>query len=126
MTRRTPTPPAPRSSRGYLIFMIVFTLVATGTWLTINKENIQEYRETYERREQARQKIIETRATISNLNRQQQSLNYNGHESRKQIRERLQMHHLGEQVVYFEHESDKKQTSTTLQTANDPNANTIQ
>ncbi len=126
MTRRTPPPPPHRSSRGSLIFMVIFTLAATGIWLTINKENIQEYRETYERREQARQKIIETRATISNLHRQQQSLNYNGHESRKQIRERLQMHHLGEQVVYFEHESDKKQTTTTLPAAQDQNSNTTQ
>lgn len=126
MNRRNTSPPPPPSSRGYLIFMVIFTLAATGIWLAINKDNIQEYTETYERREQARQRIIETRATISNLNRQQQSLNYNGHESRKQIRERLQMHHLGEQVVYFEHETDKKQTTPTLQTTERNNPNSIQ
>jgi hypothetical protein len=93
--------------------MVIFTLGAVGIWLYINRDNIREFSETYHSREQAREKIAETREIISKLKRQQQSLNYNGLESDKQIRERLQMHLRGEQVVYFENEPT---TTGTLQT----------
>lgn len=106
------TPPKARSIQGYLAFILVFTVGAIGLWLYINRENIKEYRETYHSRQQAREKIAETRELITRLKRQQQSLNYNGLESRKQMRERLQMHLPGEQVIYFENEQPTTATTT--------------
>lgn len=101
---------APSSSRGYLAGAIIFTLMALGAFLYINRQNIREFSDTYKSREQAKEKIAQTKQLIAKLNRQQQSLDYNGLESRKQMRERLQMHLPGEQVFIF---VDENQTSST-------------
>lgn len=122
MNPKSKTPP-PRSGsiQGYLAFILLFTVGAVGLWLYINRENIKEYRETYQSRQEAREKIAETRDLITRLKRQQQSLNYNGLESRKQMRERLQMHLPGEQVVYFENEQSTTATSPAAAGASDKN-----
>ena len=114
-------PPAQStSSRGYFALMFLFTVAVVSVWLYINRDNIREYSETHQSREQARQKIAETKELIAALKRQQQSLNYNGLESKKQMRERLQMHLPGEQVVYFEKESTTTNTRHTTRPAAAP------
>lgn len=115
MQKRTPiASPSPRA-RGYLLFTIIFTIGAVGIWFLINQENLHEYSETYRNRENARIEIAKTKQRIALLKRQQQSLTYNGVESEKQIRERLQMHMPGEKVVFFEEENatspSEKQTT---------------
>ena len=109
---RKPSLPKPRSSRGYIVFAFIFTFAAIAAWLSLNRDNIAEFRETYKSREAAREKIVQTKELITKLKRQQQSLNSNGLESLKQIRERLGMHLPGEQVVFFETESITSGTST--------------
>jgi len=105
MRPRQPTPPPrPKSVRSYFVLAIIFTLTAVGIWLYINQDNIREFSETYKSREQAREKIAQTKQLITKLTRRQQSLNLNGLESKKQMRERLQLHLRGEQVIYFDKE----------------------
>jgi cell division protein FtsB len=89
--------------------------MAFGIWFLINRENIHEFTDTYKNREQAQLNIAQTRQRIAQLKRQQQSLAYNGVETEKQIRERLQMHKLGEQVVFFTKE-ETTSTTTTVDT----------
>lgn len=110
-------PPKPPSSRAYFVLAFIFTMAAVGAWLAINRDNIREFSDTYKSREAAREKIVETKNLITRLKRQQQSLNYNGLESQKQMRERLQMHLPGEQVVFFETESPTTGSTTTQSTS---------
>lgn len=105
-------PPRPPSSRGYIVLAFIFTVAAVSAWLAINRDNIREFSDTYKSREKAREKIVDTQNLITRLKRQQQSLNYNGLESQKQMRERLQLHLPGEQVVFFETESPTKGSAT--------------
>lgn len=110
------SPPPPPRSRGYIVGGIIFTVSAFGVWFLINRDNIQEFTQTYKNREQAQLSITQTKQRIAQLMRQQQSLAYNGVETEKQIRERLQMHRLGEQVVFF----TKEQTTGTTTTNTAP------
>ena len=112
-TRQPPQPPKRISLRRYLFFATVFTVGAVGFSLYINRETILELQKTYKSREEARRKIEDTKQLITRLTRQQQSLSLNGIESQKQMRERLQMHLPGEQVIYFEKEPVTTATQST-------------
>ncbi len=105
----------PSNSRGYIVAGIIFTITAFGVWFLINRENVREFTDTYKSREEAQLAITQAKQRIGQLKRQEQSLAYNGVETEKQIRERLKMHKLGEQVIFFEKE-DPKTTHTAQPT----------
>lgn len=107
---------SPQSTRGYIVTGIIFTVVAFGFWFLLNRQNIEEFTRTYKNREEAQIAITQIRQRIAQLKRQQQSLAYNGVETEKQIRERLQMHRPGEHVVFFTKEQTTA-TSTTIDSA---------
>ncbi len=117
MQKRYQHNPAPPKSRGYFLFAVVFTLVAAGLWFVINRENLHEFSETHRNREKAQLEIAKTKQRIAQLRRQQQSLMFNGVESEKQIRERLQMHRPGEKVMLFENESKTSPAVPMLETS---------
>ena len=112
MKPRTQTPP-PDVSHPKLGFIgaIIFTIAAVACWIYLNRDNIQEYRQTLAQRETARETIEKTKERNSLLKRRQQSLSMNGDEGEKQIRERLHMHKRGEKVIYFVN-PDKTSTAT--------------
>lgn len=113
MQKRNNIASPPSKPRGYFVFALIFTIGAIGLWYLINRGNLHEFSETYRNRENARIEIAKTKKRLALLKRRQQSLAFNGVESEKQIRERLQMHMPGEKVVFFEEESS---TSTSVQT----------
>lgn len=117
---RKQTPPPPHSTRSYIVTGIIFTVIAFGFWFHLNRQNIQEFTETYKNREEAQLAITQTKQRIAQLKRQQQSLAYNGFETEKQIRERLQLHRPGEHVVFF----TKEQTTATTTTGHSATATT--
>jgi hypothetical protein len=84
-----------------IVWAVIFTIAAVGVWVFLNRSNIQEYMETQRKRDAARESIATIKSRISLLKRQQQSLEFNGMEGEKQIRERLQMHKQGEKVMFF-------------------------
>ncbi len=99
-------PPKGSGARSYFVLAVLFTLAAGAVWFSINRENIREYTETYKNREAEIAEISDLKQRISQLKRKQQSLAFNGVESEKQIRERLQMHKPGERVIYLEDEGE--------------------
>lgn len=107
-------------SRGYIVGGVIFTAIAFGVWFLINRDNIQEFTDTYKNREQAQLQIKQTKQRIAQLKRQQQSLAYNGVETEKQIRERLHLHKLGEQVVFFTKEENNTTSSAPATTTPAP------
>lgn len=98
--------------RSYIVAAVLFTLAAGAAWFSINQQNIQEYREAHKNRETEMAEIAELKQHIGELKRKQQSLLYNGMESEKQIRERLQMHKPGEKVVFFVEQGESSTTPT--------------
>ena len=122
MRRKPPVERQTTGASGYVILGIVFTLVACGIWVYVNRANIQEYSTAYRSREQAKTKIAETQKRISQLKRQQQSLDANGVESVKRIRERLNLHFMGEKVYFFVDED----STTTARSARPTTATAVQ
>jgi hypothetical protein len=84
--------------------------VAVAAWVLINVQNLQEFMDTYGKREQEREQIDVLKQKIKRLKRQQQSLAYNGIESEKQVRERMNLHLPGEQVLFLKQEEEPTQS----------------
>jgi hypothetical protein len=97
---------------------MLFALVAVSAWVLINLQNLQEFLDTYQKREQEREQIDLLKQKIKRLKRQQQSLAYNGIETEKQVRERMNLHLPGEQVLYLKQEEDPKAAATNDTQAN--------
>lgn len=120
MKARSQTPP-PDVSHPKLGFVgaIIFTIAAVAIWLYVNRDSIQQYRQTLQQREAARENIEKTKERNSLLKRKQQSLSMNGDEGEKQIRERLHMHKRGEKVIYFVNPDSEKAATTGTVTLDD-------
>lgn len=102
--RNTQTRAASSGSRLSVFKALLFSLAAVGIWVFVNIDNLQEFIDTYQKREQEREQIEVLKQRIAKLKRQQQSLAYNGVESEKQIRERMGLHLPGEQVLFLKEE----------------------
>jgi hypothetical protein len=102
--RRTKKRAAASGSRLHLFRGLLFTLVAVAAWVLINVQNLQEFMDTYQKREAEREQIDVLKQKIKRLKRQQQSLAYNGIESERQVRERMNLHLPGEEVLYLKDE----------------------
>lgn len=100
------------SARTSIIAAVLFTLAAGAIWFGVNRDNVQEYMETYKNREAEIAEIKNLKQRINQLKRKQQSLAFNGAESEKQIRERLLMHKRGERVIFLVEEGNESPTST--------------
>lgn len=111
--------PSKPKTRFHFITLIILTIVPVAIWLSINKENIHEAQETWRKRQEEKAAIEELEQEIKLLKKQQQSLTYNGVESLKHIRERLQMKFPGEKVLYFQDaDSVSSQTLKSTETQN--------
>ncbi|MGI8908312.1 MAG: hypothetical protein ACR2IE_17710 [Candidatus Sumerlaeaceae bacterium] len=118
--RRTKNRAAASGSRLHLFGGLVFTLVAVSAWLLINVQNLQEFLDTYKQREEERAQIDVLKQKIKRLKRQQQSLAFNGIESQKQVRERMNLHMPGEQVLYLKNEEEPKAEQAKAVQPNNP------
>ncbi len=102
--RRTQSRAATSGSRLSIFKGLLFALIAVGAWVFVNVDNLQEFIDTYQKREAEREQIEALNQRIRKLKRQQQSLAFNGVESDKQIRERMGLHLPGEQVLFLKEE----------------------
>lgn len=116
--RRTQKRAAASGSRLHIFRALLFSLVAVSAWLLINVQNLQEFIVTYNARELEREQIDVLKQKIKQLKRRQQSLAYNGIETEKQMRERMNLHLPGEQVLFLKQEEDPKAAQGTLPQAN--------
>jgi len=123
--KTTPPPPRTTGLKMYLFLLFLFTLGASGVFIFINRDNMQEYLQTQKKRDAARTEIAQMQERIALLRRKQQSLELNGVEADKQFRERLNLHKLGEQVVFFE-EEESQSTATENNGAIRPTTTTRQ
>lgn len=111
--RRTQKRAAASGSRLHIFRGLLFSLVAVSAWVLINVHNLQEFIVTYNAREDERQQIDVLKQKIKQLKRQQQSLAYNGIETEKQVRERMNLHLPGEQVLFLKQEEDPTAAQAT-------------
>jgi hypothetical protein len=95
------------SNRFFLFKGLVFTMLAITVWLLINARNLQEFLDTYYKRNREAEKIAELRERIRTLENQQRGLRANGFEAEKQVRERFGFHLPGEKVIHLVPESEK-------------------
>lgn len=82
-------------------------MLAVTFWLLINARNLQEFLNTYYKRNREAEKIAELRERIRTLENQQRGLRANGFEAEKQVRERFLYHLPGEKVIHLVPESEK-------------------
>ena len=95
------------SRKRFIIFKgLAFFAVALSAWLIINVRNIQEYIHTYEQRDRELEEIEKLEQRILDLERRQRSLKMNGFEKERQVRDRLNMHYPGEQVIFLRPEDE--------------------
>jgi cell division protein FtsB len=102
--RRNTEPVASARPQFQLIGAVLFTIAAVALWLYFNRGNIHEYLEAQKKREEAQEVIAQMKEHNAMLKRQQQSLEMNGFESEKQMRERLGLHKKGESVIFLHYE----------------------
>src|SRR5205823_6448361 len=92
---------APRRSRFVLFKALAFTLAAVIIWLVVNAQHLQEFLRAYDSRNTEMERNELLRQDIRNARHQRTSLEANGTETEREVRERLNMHLPGEQVIYL-------------------------
>lgn len=101
----------PSRRRFSLLRVMAFCLIAAAIWVLINMRNLQEFLDTYYKRNQELEQIELLKQQIRTLEKQQRSLRYNGIEAEKQVRQKWGMHLPGEKVIFLKPESDLNQTT---------------
>jgi cell division protein FtsB len=89
-------------SNRFLFFKaLAFVTICIVGWLLINVRNLQQFLDTYEARNREQEEIELLEQRIRTLEKQQRSLQMNGFEKERQVRERLGMHYPGEKVIFL-------------------------
>ena len=102
----------------FLIFKgLAFFAFATSVWLIVNVRNIQEYISTYELRDREVEDIEMLEQRITDLERKQRSLQMNGFEQERQVRDRIGMHFPGEKVIFLKPDEGARETTRPTATA---------
>lgn len=100
-------------SNRFLIFKgLAFVTVCIAGWLLLNVRNLQEFLDTYEARNREQEEIELLDQRIRTLEKQQRSLQLNGFEKERQVRERLGMHYPGEKVIFLRPDAGLGSTTT--------------
>jgi cell division protein FtsB len=97
------------SGGGRFLFFkaLLFTLIAVTGWILINVRTLQEFLEAYEARNRERDQVEMLEQKVRTLEKQRKSLEYNGVEAEKQLREYHGMIRKGEKVIYLRTEQEE-------------------
>jgi hypothetical protein len=107
------------SNRFFLFKGLVFAMLAITIWLLLNARNLQEFLDTYYKRNREAERVAMLKQRIHTLEGQQRGLRENGFEAERQVRERFFYHLPGEKVIHLvpESEKDKVAAAQALQTS---------
>jgi len=111
--QRPAIPPRLFAGKRYLFFKaLAFGVVAISVWLLINVNNLREYVDTYNKRNEELQQIQTLEQRIGVLQKERLGLQTSGFELERRVREQWPMKRPGEHVMYLRAEDSEPTTAS--------------